>query len=272
MLAITHYNASDWENLLISKAKSNLEMKNYLITAISNNGNLEFVLNLIASLTLHGYKKFLIICLDIELYENLIKYGFVNHIVLVPPSWIPYTPTSKATSWQTKDYQFLTQTKTHIVYRLLVHGFTILLTDVDLVWLSPHILKYIDFVAPKRDFIYAVDDQVDVNTGFYVVRPTSGGKKIFEAIIERQRTDHDNDQFVANRVFRAKKDLLNNSCPLDKLLFTNGEVYHRNKLNQDLNIPALVFHANYLIGFEQKKKVLMDEDSFISYGAIGTAS
>jgi hypothetical protein len=41
MKNIAHYNTSDWENLLISKAKSNLEMGKYLITAISNNGNYE---------------------------------------------------------------------------------------------------------------------------------------------------------------------------------------------------------------------------------------
>jgi hypothetical protein len=79
---ITLYNSSDWERVLIQKAKSNLEMKKFLITAVSNNGNFEFVLNLIASLKTHGYEKFIVICLDIKLYENLVKYGLMDNVVL----------------------------------------------------------------------------------------------------------------------------------------------------------------------------------------------
>lgn len=254
----TGYNASDWEKLLLSKAKSNSEASKYLITAISNDGNFEFVLNLIASLKLHGYEHFLIICLDMKLYENLIKYSLSEHVVLVPTSWIPYIPSSKATIWQTEEYQLITQTKPHIVYKLLLNGFTILLTDVDLVWLSPSILEYIDFVAPDKDFIHPVDSNT-INTGFYVARSTNGSKKIFEAIIERQKTDHDNDQFVTNRVFHEMPDLLNNSFQLDQLLFANGDVYYKKKLNKKLNISAMIFHANYLVGFEQKKNALIDE-------------
>uniref|UniRef100_A0A914E0M6 Nucleotide-diphospho-sugar transferase domain-containing protein n=1 Tax=Acrobeloides nanus TaxID=290746 RepID=A0A914E0M6_9BILA len=176
---VSKFNASDWEKLLLKNAKANLELNKYLITAVSNNGNFEFVLNFIASLKLNAYSKFFIICLDIKLYENMVKYGFANNAALVPSSWLPYVPATKDSSWKTKDYNLITQTKVHIVYKLLLNGLTVLLTDVDLVWLSPNIVKYIDFVAPKHEFIYTTD-----------------------AIIERQKTDHDNDQFVANRVFK----------------------------------------------------------------------
>jgi hypothetical protein len=104
-----------------------------------------------------------------------------------------------------------------------------------------------------------VDDVPNMNTGFYVARPTNGSKKIFEAIIERQKTDNDNDQFVANRVFQKNRELLRNSFPLDKILFSNGAVYYDKKLNKKFNIPAMIFHANYLQGFDMKKKVLIEE-------------
>lgn len=255
---VSKYNATDWEKLLLKNAKANLELKKYLITAVSNNGNFEFVLNIIASFKLNGYSKFFIICLDLQLYENMVKYGFAKQAALVPPSWLPYTANKKSSSWQTKEYKLITQAKVHVVYKLLLNSFTVLLTDVDLVWLSPSVIKYIEFVAPKEEFIYTTDKN-SVNTGFYVARPTNGTKNIFAAIIERQKTDHDNDQFVANRVFKDKKELLKNSVRLDPLLFANGKTYLREKINKNLNISALIFHANWLIGFKKKKETLQQE-------------
>lgn len=255
---VSHYNDTHWEKQLLKVARSNLVLKKYLITAVSNNGNFEFVLNLIASLKLNGYSKFFIICLDLKLYENMVKYGFANNAVMVPSSWLPYSPTVKESKWLSKDYNLVTQAKIHIVHKLLENGFTVLLTDVDLVWLSPNVVKYIDYVAPKHEFIYTIDKN-DVNTGFYIARPTDGAKKIFEAIIERQKTDHDNDQFVANRIFKKNKDLLKNSFALDKILFANGLNYYMQHLNKNLNIKPLIFHANWLIGFRKKKSVLQQE-------------
>ena len=59
MKRISNFNSSDWEKLLMKNAKANLSLKKYLILAVSNNGNFEFVLNLIASLKLNNYTKFL---------------------------------------------------------------------------------------------------------------------------------------------------------------------------------------------------------------------
>uniref|UniRef100_A0A914DVX9 Nucleotide-diphospho-sugar transferase domain-containing protein n=1 Tax=Acrobeloides nanus TaxID=290746 RepID=A0A914DVX9_9BILA len=232
----------------------------YLITAVANNGHFEFVLNLIANLNDFGYTKFLIICLDLVLYENLVKYNFAEYAVLVPSTWLPSANISTHEAiWETKDYYPITRSKVFIVNKLVQHGLTILFTDVDIVWLSPNILNYIDAVAPGKDFVYSIDKTEhpasrEVNSGFYMVRSNEGGKEIFKAIEERLKVDPDHDQFVINRVFDSNPELLNkHGYRLNKLLFANGDTYFHKQMNKKLGIQPMTIHANYLIGFDKKK-------------------
>lgn len=204
---------------------------------------------------------------------------FAFKIFLVPSSWLIYPTISNESEWKTEQYNLITHSKLNIVYQLLSHNFTVFLTDIDVAWLSPHIVQYIDYLSPTKDFIYTTDDnrirvtQDDTNTGFYIVRPNIGGKKIFEMIIsnkyahrksmllERQKIDKENDQFVANRVFKKHPELLKEyGFSLDKLRFTNGLMYHNLKLHERFGIEPLTFHANYFVGFEKKKKALVDHN------------
>ena len=102
---------------------------------------------------------------------------------LVPSTWLPFANISThEAAWETKEYYPITRSKVFVVNKLVQHGFTVLFTDVDVVWLSPNILNYIDFVAPDKDFVYSIDNAREVNTGFYMVRSNERGKKIFQAI------------------------------------------------------------------------------------------
>lgn len=81
MNLVKDYNSSTWERVLLYLGRQNIELGEYLITAVANNGHLEFVLNLVANLNVMGYKKYLIVCLDMVLYENLIRYGLVSVVM-----------------------------------------------------------------------------------------------------------------------------------------------------------------------------------------------
>lgn len=259
-----------WEN-----ARSNLELnvtREYLITVIANYGVFEFVLNLIISLKLNKFEKFLIICLDVKLYEKLIEYGLIEHATLVPSSWIPNPVSSTETKWSTKEYNQVTHTKTFIVYKLLQKGYNVVFTDVDIVWLSPHIVQYLDFIAPDKDLVYSLDI-IDMNTGFYLARPTTRLKRILWKIIQAEKATEQekpnkfgqinkNDQDVTNQVINHYYSYwkMKHAYGLDKLLFPNGMFYYLKGLNRQFEIQPMIFHANYMIGLERKKRALKEEN------------
>lgn len=187
---------------------------------------------------------------------------FIHFFNLVPSIWLPHVNTIGESRFESKEYNLITHSKPYIVNQLIQNNFTVFLTDVDVAWLSPNIVFYINYTASIKDFIYAVDGPNDgaVNMGFYVVRPTKETKKIFNAITELQKTEKGNDQDVANRFFHLNMDLLwRHGHSLDKLLFTDGEIYFHHKMNKKLGIQPMTFHANYFIGFDSKKKVLVQE-------------
>lgn len=117
---------------------------------------------------------------------------FSSNIILVPSAWLPDKLSQNSTNFRSVEWNRITHSKIHIVNRLIHHGLNVFFTDVDLVWLSPHIIDYVEYFAPQKDFIYSMDNTETpgiyyVNTGFYVARSTNGTKEIFSKIIERQK-------------------------------------------------------------------------------------
>lgn len=182
----------------------------------------------------------------------------------MPSTWLPHVNTINESRYSTKEYNLITQSKSYIVSRLINHNFTVFLTDVDVAWLSPNIVHYIDYNVPHKDFIYAVDvlskGENVVNTGFYVARPTNEVKKMFNSITELQKKELGNDGDFMHLLFTLYPEL---SCTygyaLDKMLFSNGQTYCHHRMNKKLGIKPLIFHVNYFIGFEKKKRVLIEE-------------
>ena len=127
--------------------------------------NLRF--NWIASMHRNGYFKFLLFCLDVKLYTTLAELPLSQNLVLVPMKWLHYAVNASELLWSTPSYNILTQAKVRIVYELLQNNYTVFSTDVDVIWLSPHILNYIDYTFGKREMAYMIDQIDEVNGGFF---------------------------------------------------------------------------------------------------------
>jgi len=140
------WSSSQWESRALQLMTSNREGK-YVITAVANMGHANFTLNWIASLLLHGYKKFVIFCLDFQLYELLIQKGFDNNVVIAPSGWTKLEIPPFEHEWGEENYYKLTEAKIRIQRELLYRNFWIVLSDVDLVFLSSHVVDHLDYIV-----------------------------------------------------------------------------------------------------------------------------
>lgn len=66
------------------------------------------------------------------------------------------------------------------------------------------------------------------------------------------------DQIIANHVFDKFNYLSKNSYPLDPLLFPHGLTYYHKKMNRELSVLPMIFHACWMGGVENKKKALKE--------------
>src|SRR5687768_16758106 len=92
-----------------------------------------------------------------------------------------------------------------------------------------------------------------------MVRSTEGGRKIFSAIISSFAYEQLNEQMIMNDIFLMTTELfellLKYGFALDKLLFSNGLVYHHMKWNREFGINPMIVHANWLVGSSSKEKI-----------------
>ena len=139
------WTAERWEKESIQLLERN-KIGRYNIVATSNYAHLNFTLNWIASLTLNDFDKFLVFCFDFELYQSLVRYGFMNNAVVAPLHWteVQIKPTEQV--WMKDQYNALTKAKLLIQNELLKRNYWILFSDVDLVFLSPSVLRHCKFL------------------------------------------------------------------------------------------------------------------------------
>lgn len=101
------------------------------------------------------------------------------------------------------------------------------------------------------------DQDTDINTGFFVARPTDLIKEVFSRTIQhigRWGVDQLAFNYEIRTIMQVKY-----SKPfkgLDKLLYANGDVYFRKRLNEKLGIKPLIVHANYVEGSKKKMELL----------------
>lgn len=252
----SNYAESDskyWEQLMIEMAVKNVESTGSLILAISNSGDYLLTLNFIKSLQLQGYSHFLIACLDVGLYVKLSSMSFVQHIALVPRNWLNEEISSKYVKWDSATYNSLTKSKSLIVQRLLHLNFTVMVNDVDTVWLSPHIIEYIAVLAASPAELVIMDGKSEYNSGFYLVKPTSTMLKLFDRAVELQNRDPNfHDQLALNTAIDQMSIKATYICKLDILLFVNGYFFLTQKYNEKMNVKPWVVHMNFLIGKSSK--------------------
>lgn len=88
-----------------------------------------------------------------------------------------------------------------------------------------------------------------------MVRPTDGVKRLFKDILQLQLKQNDlmdGDAMVQSfNLNRTCQHL--SSAPLDRALFPCGKVFHHDQFPQRMGVRPLVYHANFMIGLNQKK-------------------
>ncbi|KAI9313289.1 nucleotide-diphospho-sugar transferase-domain-containing protein [Dichotomocladium elegans] len=250
---------------LIKKIDQNLHQNGrVLIVATANYGMRDHVYNWIESLRKTGESdRFLIFCLDDHLYEHLSVAGFEAHAAKIPESWFHDDVEAGFEEYYSAKYRIITHAKTLIVQQLLYLDITVLFSDVDIVWLRPRLREYIHTFLQIRGATQAVfqqegSDQRNINSGFYMIRPTEITKRLMAETIYLADTDKDLTQQAAMNIALSHLDLDLRSTGvvlLDILHFPNGFIYFENNWCNNHGIEPYIVHANYLVGKDKRKKL-----------------
>ncbi|CAG0884706.1 unnamed protein product [Darwinula stevensoni] len=141
---------------------------------------------------------------------------------------------------------------------LLKRGHSVLLSDVDVVWLSPGILAHVDYTLGNADLACMVDGK-EMNGGFYAAKPSPIVMELFQKVADALKADANLiDQYAfANVINRAMKIRYSKQLHfLDKLLYSNGNVYFQERLNEKMGIQPMIVHANFFVGAKKKREML----------------
>ena len=250
----------DWEAETIRLVEKNKIDDKYIIIAVANNGHREFTLNWIASLKRNNYHKFIVFCLDSMLYEAIAERSLSANAVVVPRKWLHGPIFTEEVLWGTERHRLLTHIKVIVAQKLLEWGHTVVFSDVDLVWLNPNIIAHIEYVSENADVAHMLDFVDDMNSGFYLAKPTPFAKSLFQEAIEilKQFGGNAHDQGAFNGAMQSgmNRKYSKHFYRLDKLMYPNGEVNFLLGLNKKMDIRPMIVHANYVVGAKKKKEIL----------------
>lgn len=244
------------DKALVDKINENIHDDRVLIVAASNYGMRDHVYNWIESLKRTGEgDKFLMFCLDDQMYQHMVAAGYEKHAATIPSSWFHQEVDAGFEEYYTKKYRIITHAKTLIVQQLLYLDVTVLFSDVDIVWLRPQIrdfiYTYLKF-RPQTQVVFQQEgtDQRVVNSGFYMIRPSDVTKQLLAETIHLGDTNEAMTQQGAMNAALEHLDLDLRSTSvvlLDVMHFPNGYVYFSNDWPNRHGIEPFIVHANYLV-------------------------
>jgi hypothetical protein len=165
------------------------------------------------------------------------------------------------------------------VRTLLEQGKHVLHADVDVAWLrSP--LDYLAKVLEHYPWAFQTEATPRFPPcyclGFYAVRPAPVCFELIDMHIERYAAGlgRSDDQVLLNQILEQKPDYLSSLFPLSEALFANGLLHHaveartvrglrkrlirrtERRLGMVSRIEPFVFHANWTIGLDNKRRLL----------------
>ncbi|RUS20175.1 nucleotide-diphospho-sugar transferase-domain-containing protein [Endogone sp. FLAS-F59071] len=240
---------------------TNLLSDRTLVTAVVNNGMIEYTFNWIASLNRTNVHKFVVFCIDSQAHQALVDAGYGQNAVLIPKSWYHREiPSAKFEEYKEGSYYSITHAKTLVVERLLHLNIIVVFSDVDVVWLSPYVLSFLSSMWETRDetlmlFSQEGFDRSTINSGFYLMRPSSLTKRVIHDTVTIQDAEPMTTQQQAMNRALLKLDLNMRTSPLvllDLYYFPNGLVIFRNEIPMTWSAQPLIAHANYFVGNEKK--------------------
>ncbi len=134
------------------------------------------------------------------------------------------------------------------------------------IWFNKNIPEYLQFLfdySPAQAF-FSKDFQ-QYNTGFFAVKSTLFTRNLFAELLQFQRQNpNENEQNLFNqllfRTTRTNSLKINELEFLDPLLFTNGKVFFKLKLNEHFNLKPYTVHANFMIGKKNKMTALKNNN------------
>lgn len=240
---------------VMDKINANLLKDRVLIVATANYGMRNHVYNWIESLKRTGEDKFLIFCFDRQLYDHLKIAGYEDRASLIPDIWFHQQVEAEFKTYFTQEYRVITHSKTLVVQQLLYLDINVFFSDVDIVWLRPRMVEYVNTILQMRKETHVLFqqegvNQQEINSGFYLMKPTIEMKKLLAETIQIQDTVEGKTQQGAMNLAlnHLNMDIRTSSVVLlDLLHFPNGFVYYDNNLPNKHGIDPFIVHANYLV-------------------------
>jgi hypothetical protein len=162
----------------------------------------------------------------------------------------------KAGLWQSDDFIKVTMAKLDYTRKFLKEGFTVFLSDLDIVFLK-NPLPYFSSLLKEKDIAFQFSSKgipstynpfppnKNVNTGFYIAKPTALNIDLFDTReqIEIIGGDHSDQGYIQAKIQRIKKYQELRQGILPPPLFPNGHYWFNNHGDLD---PYIV-HYNFLI-------------------------
>ena len=97
------------------------------------------------------------------------------------------------TVWNTKEFDALMHARTQIIHKLLKFNVTLMITDMDIVWLNRNVLEHVQLIfrQTSADILFSISEvnvrKVWYCMGFYYVKPTTFTIRLFADLIDEDR-------------------------------------------------------------------------------------
>ncbi len=238
-----------------------------IFLASVDSGYISMALNLYeTSFLKHGITNFLFVCSDVNAKQELEAHGIACYYYGQDT-----TKTNKASRYMSKDFILKTHIKTKIILGALTLGYTVIITDVDIVFLK-NPLQY--FLCDKCD-IEIQSDHTEENSGFYLVRPTAGAIQLHNLALKfgTSRTSNQKALKAAFKVLRRSGKIKSNI--LSKTNFPCGLYYFERPMrlfagDNPCN-SCVIVHNNWIAGkmakiyrFKEHLMWTVDKDGYYS--------
>lgn len=212
-----------------------------IVTMPSPSLNVNFTISWALGLKKVNFDKFVIICRAKEHYESLKASISVSNLALTP------------SAWEGND-------SIQIIKKLLDLSFSLVYSDVSVVWLSKNVIEFLRYTEHYSDFAYMSqlnDGKNHMDLSFFLIKPTALSKEFLNKLISQMKGLHDaifhGEQALSQTDFCTRASF----SRLDKLLFAQGRDYFNSTDYKKFKIEPLVVRANVFSSPELNQQTLV---------------
>ena len=245
-----------------------------LTVTVANWAHLKLTLNWVENLRRHKITPF-VFCVDRKMAGMMSRRNI--SAALIPSEWLPenlsrwrnITETQAESKFDTPDYIFITHFKAPVLRYLMLQGYHVLFSDVDIAFIRPGLIQFLlekRAANPKRAFLFYTLEQPDpnfqvpyLNSGLYFVTPSPYAVTFWARLMAQQAfTTTEMDQFAFNRVLDSYgyKRSPGRLAALGECEFPNGDMYFNGFTPCPKELVPYAAHANYMVGRDTKENAL----------------